>query len=119
MPDVMKEFRKYLADQKFEYKSDIEKRLDDINKLASAKNYSSEFMNQLKSMERAVKVESDKEFDRNEKVISQLLETEIVGIWKGETERIANRLKYDNQFKVAVDILHDKKLYNKFLGIKN
>jgi len=48
-----------------------------------------------------------------------LLETEIMGVWKGEAERIGNRLKYDSQVKVAADILHDKKLYNKLLGIKN
>jgi carboxyl-terminal processing protease len=119
MPDVMREFKKYLKEKNFEYRNDIEKRLDDINKLASSKNYSPEFMNQLKLMEKSVKNESDKEFDRNEKLISKVLETEIIGTWKGETERIGNMLRYDNQLKVAVDILHDKKLYNKFLSIKN
>jgi carboxyl-terminal processing protease len=119
MPNVMKEFKKYLKDKKFEYKNDIEKKLNDISKLASLQNYSSEFMNQLKAMEKSVKNENEKEFERNEKLISQLLETEILGIWKGEPERIANRLKYDNQLKVATDILHNKKLYNKLLSIKN
>jgi len=119
LPTIMKEFKNYLKEQNFEYKNEIEKRLEDINKLASANNYSSEFMNQLKAIEKSVKLESGKEFDRNEKAISQVLETEIMGIWKGEAERIANGLKYDSQLKVAVDIVHDKKLYNKLLNIKN
>jgi len=119
LPTIMKEFKNYLKEQNFEYKNEIGKRLEDISKLASANNYSSDFMNQLKAIEKSVKLESGKEFDRNEKAISQVLETEIMGIWKGETERIANGLKYDSQLKVAVDIVHDKKLYNKLLNIKN
>jgi carboxyl-terminal processing protease len=119
LPDAAKEFKKYLKDQKFEYKNDVKKKLEDINKLVSSKNYSTEFMNQLKTLEKSIKSENKKEFDRNEKIIYQMLETEIMGIWKGDTERIGNKLKYDIQIKAAVDILHDKKLYNKFLSIKN
>jgi len=70
-------------------------------------------------LEKTVKSEKEKDFSRNEKQIQKILEIEIIGVAKGQTEQIAAGLKYDEQLRTAVEILKNRKLYNKFLNIKN
>lgn len=117
--EVVAGFRNYLKEKKFDFKDAAEKKLGEIIQIASAKKYSKEFISELKLLEKSVKSERDKDFDRNEKIIKQLLEVEIIGVMRGQTEQIAAGLVYDNQLKAAVDILKNKKMYNKFLNIKN
>jgi len=76
-------------------------------------------MNELRFLEKSVKNEREKDFERNEKILGELLDNEITGVAKGQTEQIANSLKSDIQLKIAIDILKHKKQYNKFLNIKN
>jgi carboxyl-terminal processing protease len=117
--NILKEFKNYLKEKKFEYKDETEKKLNEISQLASSKKYSREFMNEIKLLEKSAKSEKDKDFERSDREIKMMLENEIVGVAKGQTEQIANSLKYDNQLKIAVNILKNKKLYNKFLNIRN
>ena len=117
--NILKEFKNYLKEKKFEYQDEAEKKLNDVITIASSRKYSTQFLNEVKSLQRSIKTEREKDFDRNSNQIKQLLENEIVGVAKGQTEQIGNSLKYDKQLKVATNILKNKKLYNKFLLIKN
>lgn len=117
--NVLKEFKNYLKEKKFEYQDEAEKRFNDIIAIASSRKYSAQFINEVKNLQKSIKTEREKDFDRNSNHIKQLLENEIVGVAKGQTEQIGNSLKYDKQLKIATNILKNKKLYNKFLLIKN
>jgi carboxyl-terminal processing protease len=117
--NILREFKNYLKDKKFDYKDETEKKLNEIVEIASSKKYSHEFLNEIKLLEKSVKNEKEKDFERNEHEIKIMLENEIIGVAEGQTEQISNSLKYDDQLKTAINILQNRKIYKKFLNIKN
>lgn len=117
--NILKEFKNYLKDKKFEFQDEAEKKLADILAIANSKKYTNQFITEVKNLQKSIKVEREKDFERNINQIKQMLENEIIGVAKGQTEQIANSLKYDKQTKIAVEILKNKKVYNKYLFIKN
>jgi carboxyl-terminal processing protease len=116
--DLLKDFRRYLKDKNFDYKDEAEKKMEELSKISSKKNFSSSFENHLNEMEKQLKIEKEKEFDRNINEIKENLENELVGNIFGQTEQIAYSLKNDHQVLTAIKILENKKIYSKILKIK-
>jgi carboxyl-terminal processing protease len=113
---VLADFKNFLKEQKFDYKSDFEKKTDEFAELATKENYSPAVSEQLKQLQALVKTEKERDLDRKSGIIANELEQEIASRYKGDAGRTEFSFKTDDQLKEAIAVLKDKPRYEKLLA---
>ena len=112
---ILKEFEKYLDEQKYEYKSRAEKEVDQlIGDIADKDNNLSDHLKSLKSQlanlyKSEFKIYSDE--------IAREIKVELAARFLGPDGKVIEQLKYDPQVQAAVNILKDQKTYNRLLHV--
>lgn len=106
---VMKEFRKYLDDQKFDYKEESDGKVNELRQIAERSHYSKEVLADLDLLSAALEKEKNRGFDRYRNHIERELNIEMMARVKGEAGRIAASLKGDIQLDVALALLKNGK----------
>lgn len=112
---VTKAFEKYLQAQKFQYSDAVEKRMNEIQEEMKKAKYSAEAETEFKKFSETVNKEHLNAFSRYEDEISPVLEEEINGRYFGEKGKTKIELQYDTQVRTAVEILKNKKAYERLL----
>ncbi|MBC8042620.1 MAG: S41 family peptidase [Rhizobacter sp.] len=110
------EFKAYLAEQKFEYKSEAEKQLDALSETVTKNSYADAVASDIKRLQVSVRTEKDKDLERQKDRILNDLEQEIVSRYGGDSARLRASFKLDDQVREAVAILKDQKRYEKLLA---
>ncbi len=114
---IMKEFRRYLDDQKFDYKEESDGKVKDLRAIAERSHYAKEVLADLDLLSSALEKEKERGFDRYKDHIEYELNIEMMARVKGETGRIAASLKGDKQLDLAVELLRNPRMYaKKFKG---
>ncbi len=114
--NVLDQFHQYIEKKNFTYKSHLAELLGDAYNLAEKSNYSSEIDKKIVSTSDLIREYERGMFEKNEKEISELLTTEIVGRYWGNAAQTKAFLKYDNQVEAAISILDRRSLYRQLLG---
>lgn len=115
---VFAEFLKYLSEHKFDYTSQSEKLLGDIEKIALEEAMNKDILKLIKDLESKYKVEELTELEKYKPEIICEIKKELASRLSGREGRIIQSLKRDKQFNVALDILKNEIIYNKLLGVK-
>jgi carboxyl-terminal processing protease len=110
---TLKEFRKYLDDQKFDYKEESDGKVKELRLIAERSHYTKEVLADLDLLSAALEKEKERGFDRYRDHIERELQIEMAARVKGEAGRIAASLKGDKQLDVAMDVLRSTKVYTK------
>ncbi|MBU0475887.1 MAG: PDZ domain-containing protein [Bacteroidetes bacterium] len=116
---VFSEFLKYLSEHKFDYTSQSEKMLDEIEKIALEEEMNKEILKLIKDLESKYKVEELIELEKHKPEIICEIKKELASRLSGREGRILQSIKHDKQFNVALDILKNEMIYNKLLGVKD
>ncbi|MGB9591500.1 MAG: peptidase S41, partial [Candidatus Kryptoniota bacterium] len=114
---VLNEFKNYLDRKNFSYNSRLSQLVKDAELYASRSNYSPAINRQFDKLYEEIKQDESALFEKNQKEIARLLQTEIVGRFKGSAAQIEQSLNYDNQVKAAEEILKSTGDYQKILGL--
>ncbi len=114
--EILQGFRKFLEEQKFDYREETETKIQDLRKSAGQLHYSSEVLSDLDLIAAALEKEKKRGFERYRDHIISALGVEFAARLKGEQGRIAESLKDDDQLKVAVGMVENSKLYLRKLG---
>jgi carboxyl-terminal processing protease len=112
---ILREFRKYLDEQKFSYSEESDGKVKELRAIAERSHYNKEVLNDLDLLAGALEKEKERGFDRYRNHIERELNVEMQARIKGEAGRIAASLKGDTQLDAALDILKNQKLYAKKL----
>ncbi|MDP4114558.1 MAG: S41 family peptidase [Bacteroidota bacterium] len=112
---IFSEFENFLGQQKFDYHSDAEKQIESLIKEVKGKDLSNEITPDLQKLKTQLQKLSKKETRIFKSEIIDEIRAELVLRYLGQDERIKDQLKYDKQFKVALNIINNNNLYNKFL----
>ena len=112
------EFKNYLVEQKFTFKSKNLNELNDLTasfkKMAGYKNVISKLNNLKTEIEEIQK----SEIDNNKIDILAQLKSELASRYLGTEARNEELLKNDNQFQFAFELTKNNDLYNKLLHNK-
>ena len=108
------EFENFLVDKGFEYKSELQIKLDEINKLAIKEKIHLEIKDEIE----VIKVASNKNeyLKKNKDQISNLLTLNIINNDFNEVEQYKYITKNDALIDSAIAILQNKKQYNSILN---
>ncbi len=112
---LLQEFEHYLTQQKFEYQSEVEKKLSLLEESMKTEKYDSTIFSSINKFRTEIKKEKNKSFERSKNEILQELQEEFSARTGGEKKRIELLLQKDIQVQTAVKILSSKKEYEKIL----
>lgn len=114
---VVADFRQFIKDKGFSYKSALEAAVDDLKKTVTAEKEEATFAEGIQHMEDAVLAEKEKDFDRSIKYIERAIHREIVAAVAGERGVYEHQiLKTDNAVKEAVRLLTTPKEYGRLIA---
>lgn len=114
--DVIDEFQAWLDEQSFEYRTDADRRLDELASRLAETEYRN-VANELEALRTAIAREKHADFDRYRERIAERLRSEILARFAGESAQIRASLAHDPQFNVAVELLRDADAYQQVLAV--
>ena len=110
------EFKKMVKDSDFKYDRVSEKRLADLKKSAEFEGYYEDAKPEFEALEKKLAHNLDREMDRKEKEIRDVMANEIVRRYYFQEGAIEQLLKDDDDSKRAIEVLNNPTEYNKILG---
>jgi len=115
---VFSRFEDFVKKNNFSYKDSFEINLEKAIEYAKKQKLNDGYITEVEAMLNKVRTQRIDYFKLYREQIADELAREIISRYKYEDELIAWGLKNDNQVKVAVAILKNKKAYNLLLGLK-
>lgn len=114
--NLIVQFKKFLADKKYDYQSDAEKKLDEILKSLDEKKDDSKLISATKNLKEQFDLMFDKKFEQSKDLIKGELKSELAMRYFGSEEGLKEGLKYDKQFLAALDLIKNQDKYNTLLN---
>ncbi len=106
---------KYLKQEKYTFVSDVEKKLEDITKLASKQKQYIKLSSNLLDLQEQARIIANSDFNKSRVEILSEVQVEIASRLRGSSGRIKETMKSDHQLNIAVDVLENESVYNKLL----
>ena len=110
------EFKKMVKDSDFKYDRVSEKRLADLKKSAEFEGYYEDAKPEFEALEKKLAHNLDREMDRKEKDIRNVMANEIVRRYYFQEGSIELLLQDDEDTKRAVELLHNESDYKRILN---
>jgi carboxyl-terminal processing protease len=110
-------FEKYLADQKFYFKSDAEIEIDKLMMDAQSKKLEEGLIADIKKVKTQLEKIDNSELRIYKNEIVRELKNELASRYMGTEGRIQESLNNDLQFQTALKIINNKPLYKKLLNL--
>jgi len=113
---ILSEYKKYLIESKYEYESDVEKKINEIVKHLNENHSSKELPVTLEKLKAEVKGMFETEFSESSDEILNELKVELAHRFLGNDAGIKEKLEFDKQFNTALKLLQDDKSYSRLLS---
>ncbi|MFN8207426.1 MAG: S41 family peptidase [Bacteroidales bacterium] len=110
------EFVEFIKDKDFDYQTESESKLAELEKAARNDKYFEQVKDELKALSASLAHDENKDIQTFRPEIEQLLTEEIVSRYYYQGGRIAYSLRFDNQVQAAKKILQDKAKYTAILN---
>lgn len=112
---ILSEFRLFLDKENYVYKSEIEKKVDELVSLSESDKTFVGLKNKMIEIQKTLKDNMNQLIDNNKVIILDFLKEELSSRYEGLNGRIRASLATDKQFQIGLKLLQDKKYYNKLL----
>jgi carboxyl-terminal processing protease len=113
--DIVNDFESYLAEQKYVYHDETEKKLVAMKEAMEREHYGPEAFATLSTFVAELQKEKSSIFQRNKHEVKEELDIELHARYFGEKGRAAAALKYDAQAQTAASLVDARAQYNKIL----
>jgi len=116
--DMLAEFKKFIKQKDFEYKSRAELILEELDSVAREDSISDTTMQIVENLRNRLTVEEKLDFQRSKKFIKREIKRQLIqAIW-GEKERYRFDLKNDETVQKAIEVLNNPGEYESYLTVK-
>ena len=116
---LIKEFKSYLLSEKYEFESDVKKKVDEIIKHLNEEHNSKDFTKTLEQLKKNVTEMFETEFKDNKLDILAEIKIELASRYLGNNGAIRESLKFDIQFSSALELIKNENRYSELLNNKN
>jgi carboxyl-terminal processing protease len=103
------DFKQRVIKSGFSYDAVSKKQFDELVKTAKFEGYYDEARSAFDALEARLKRDVALELDRHEKIVRQMLESDIIAAYYYQSGTLEAALSYDKQLKEAVRVLQEKK----------
>lgn len=114
--ELIREFDAFLKEKDFRYEEDAEVKLRELREAATKSRYGKSFTEEIDRLEKLVREEKLRAFERYDKEIRNALKLEIVERLRGEKAAIQASMKDDRQLQIASSLLKNRSAYAKLLS---
>ncbi len=114
--ELFNQFKSFLAGNNFSYESQIEKKVKEIEQLASEKKYKMDIKTMLDKVEMEAEAGEQKELDIAKDEILRSIAGEINTRIISEAQQYEATFPYDIQLQEAVRVIDNKTEYNRLMG---
>jgi len=114
---MLQEFEKFLEEKEFEYKSEVEDALHEIEKVAKGNNYYASIATSIEDLRTEILAQKAREFERSTHFIEEQLEREISAKLWGTKAEIEAGFDSDDAIQKAIAILSDTSRYHAILSV--
>jgi len=108
-------FKKFLKEQEYVFSSNSEDMLDALEKTAEGENYLKSVEAEMEALRQKLIASKGDDITRYQKQIKNVLANEIISRYYYQNGRIKSSLSIDPDVKKALEVLHDRSLYNSVL----
>lgn len=108
-------FKKYIAQKDYEYKTSTEQALEELKKKAESENYFEAIKTQYEGLKNSLGHDKQADIDKNKTEIMQLLEEEIVRRYYYQKGKIEASFHHDTDIIEALKLFADMPRYHKIL----
>jgi carboxyl-terminal processing protease len=116
--ETYSDFRQFLNDKGFDYKSLSEKKLDELKKSLTEKKLDDKLSSYLGTIEQTINADEENEFISAKDEIKRSIESDINRMIVEEKDQIEGTFDSDRQLQEAISIILDKARYANILGIQ-
>ena len=109
------QFKQMVAESKFTYDRQSEKRLAELKKTAQYEGYYEDAKEQFDALEQKLAHNLDREMDHKQDDIRRLMAGEVIKRYYYQAGVVEQSLKGDEDVEQALQVLHDKEAYEKKL----
>lgn len=113
--ETYSEFKNYLEGKTWSYTTQSQEKLKDLIKTARNEKYYEQAESQLKELKDRLAPDKEKDLERFESSIRQLLEEEIAGRYYYQQGKIRANLEDDSQYDKSLEVVNDRQLYTSIL----
>ena len=113
---IYNDFVNYLKDKNYDYVSNTERLLKEIEKTAVTDNFYKDIKPECQSIENKIKLSKKNDFIKFNGEIKKLLKMEIISRYYYQKGRIESFVSDDKEIKKAITILNDTSMYNSILN---
>lgn len=99
----------------FKYDRESGKYFSNLVKVAKFEGYYDDARQEFDALEKKLSHNLSKDLEYNKNIIKQMLEMDIVSAYYYQRGQVQYSLRYDNQYKAAVELLNDMERYNSIL----
>lgn len=115
---LLSDFMGFLENKKFSYEPAYKKSIKDLISQVEKNGNQKNLLNELKELDGKFHFNLQIEISNHEEIIYSFLMSEIANQLKDTKLQLKILNQYDDDVKTALNILKNKNLYNKFLGVK-
>lgn len=109
-------FKNFVSEQDFDYNTQTEVLLEQMEASAERESYEGAIGEQLKALKEAIKVEKKKDLDKHRSEIEEMIRVEIVTRYYNQSGKLKAALQNDVEVKEAIKILENPELYQSILN---
>lgn len=113
---IISDFKKYLTESKYNYESDVEKKINEIIKHVNEDHNSKTLTQTLEKLNIQIKDLFEEDFTLSKTEILEMLKIELAQRFLGNQAAIKERLHFDKQFNAALTLFKDNENYSKLLS---
>lgn len=116
--EILTELKSFLQRQNYAYKSDMEKKFDELVELSKNQKQFSHLNQKFLDLQSGIKKTTSFDFSEISKDVLEEVRIEIAARKQGSEGRVKESLKFDKQFQTAVSIINDLSTYKSILSGK-
>jgi carboxyl-terminal processing protease len=116
--ETYSDFRQFLKEKGFDYKSISEKKLEELKKSLTESKLEEKLTTYLGTIEQTINSDEENEFIKAKDEIKRSIESDINRMIVEEKEQIEGTFDSDMQLQEAISIILNKARYNNILGIQ-
>ena len=114
--ETFEDFKNFISEKNFDYRSPSEKKLEDLKKSLSESNLDDRLSTYISTIEQSINSEEEIEIQNAKDEIKRSIEEEINRMIVEEKEQIEGTFDSDKQLQEAISLIIDNERYLKILG---
>ncbi|MGM0531652.1 MAG: S41 family peptidase [Bacteroidota bacterium] len=113
--ETYSDFKEFILNKSWKYTTQSQDKLEELTETSKQEKYYDEIKSDLNELEEKLSPDKEKDLERFESSIKQMLEEEIASRYYYQEGKIEASLEEDSQYDKSIEVINDQQLYQSIL----